>query len=216
MTYFQNSILRYPEMDLACLTWIEKMETFCKTVDSSFWSSPVIIILVTFLLTSVLGAYIAAKFQYRNWKHQKETSDQDEERNVAENIFSEVTKLMDMRLYRKRQLLWSLNRNDSKRVEDKMIEYKDIVYKWNDSNNINLSKIELYFGNDERNFFEKEISRGFIDIGVLLERWYLGREDHPPYNELFSMIDSLNALVYDFDKRLLGAIQTGKVGRFRK
>ena len=183
---------------------------------SPLLSSPVIHILVTFLLTSIVGAKFAQRYQQRNWQHQKKISDQDAERRAAEVAFHEISKLMDKRLYRMRQLLWALNRNDKGRIKDKMSEYSVILYEWNDNNNINLARIEQYFGTNERKFFEGRISRDFIFIGMLLENWYFGNEKHPSFREMFEKIDSLNAHVYSFDKRLLAAIQAGKVGLFRE
>lgn len=87
---------------------------------SPIFSSPVIHILVTFLLTSVVGAKFAQRYQQRNWEHQKRISDQDAERKAAEVAFRDISKLMDKRLYRMRQLLWALNRDDSRRIADKL------------------------------------------------------------------------------------------------
>ena len=182
---------------------------------SSFFSSPIAQVLLSVLLTSGFGAWLVSKIQDRSWRYQKEISDRDLERKIAENVFYDISRLMDKRLYRMRQLLWSLNRNNQVRITAKLVEYQKIVYEWNDNNNVNLSRIEQYFGAREREYFEVRISKDFIFIGMLLERWCGGRTDHPGFTKMFSMIDSLNALVYDFDKRLLLAIQTGQVGKFR-
>ena len=191
------------------------MEDLAELLSSPFFLSPIIQILITFLLTSVLGAWLAKRHQHRNWLHQKDVSDREEERRVAETIFLEISQLMDRRLYRMRQVLWSLNRGDAARIAQKMEEYRQILYDWNDNNNKNLSRLEQYFGPEKRRHFEFRISRDFIFIGMLLEKWYQGNDSHSPFKVMFEKIDGLNALVYNFDKELLLAIQSNKVGRFR-
>ena len=183
-------------------------------LSSALFASPVIHILITFLLTSIVGAWLAQRHQQRSWLHQKKVSDQDAERKAAEIAFRDISQLMDKRLYRMRQVLWSLNRGDNERIAEKIAEYRTVLYEWNDSNNINLSRIEQYFGIEERRLFEQRISRDFIYIGMLLENWYFEKGSYPSFREIFDKIDSLNALVYNLDKRMLAAIQHGNVGLF--
>ena len=194
------------------------MESFLREVSAVFSSallaSPIIHILITFLLTSVVGAWLAQKHQQRNWRYQKKAADQDAERKAAEVAFREISQLMDKRLYRMRQLLWSLNRGDKQRIAEKLAEYRAVLYEWNDSNNVNLSRMEQYFGVEERRVFEHRISRDFIYIGMLLENWYFKGGSCLSFNEIFTKIDSLNALVYNLDRRMLAAIQRGSVGLF--
>ena len=126
------------------------MDCSANLLSSPFFSSPIIHILITFLLTSVLGAWLAKRHQHRNWLHQKDVSDREEERRVAETIFLEISQLMDRRLFRMRQFLWALNRDDTNRIAEKLEDYREVLYDWNDNNNKNLSQIEQYFGPEKK------------------------------------------------------------------
>jgi hypothetical protein len=76
-------------------------------------------IIIGFLLTTVLGGVLGFYFQNRTWDHQNKIQRAEQERlhmmqlneekrEKALQIFDEVSRLMDKRLYRLRLLYWSL------------------------------------------------------------------------------------------------------------
>jgi hypothetical protein len=76
-------------------------------------------IIIGFLLTTVLGGLLGSFFQNRTWDHQnkiqqaeqerlRETQLAEEKRDKALQIFDEISRLMDKRLYRLRLVYWSL------------------------------------------------------------------------------------------------------------
>jgi len=63
-----------------------------------------IILLLGFLLTTICGSILTYNFQKRSWEHQHEVELQDKERQQAEYVFSEISSLMDSRIYNMRRL----------------------------------------------------------------------------------------------------------------
>ena len=96
-----------------------------------------------FLLTTVLGGSLGFFFQQRSWAHQHTVQRMEQERERAVQIFEEVSRLMDKRLYRLRLLYWGLagesdNAKWSALSESRMEDYRKVLYEWNDSINRNL------------------------------------------------------------------------------
>lgn len=60
-------------------------------------------LVVGFLLTSVLGGILAFFFQRRQWTHQHAVQQEDLRRENATQVFEEVSRLLDKRLYRQRR-----------------------------------------------------------------------------------------------------------------
>lgn len=108
-----------------------------------------ILVVAGFLLTTVLGGLLGFFFQRRTWAHQHRVQTQDRERERAVLVFEEISKLLDRRLYRLRRLYWSLVADEdvhSERSDNRMDDYQDVLYEWNDSINRNLALIQQYFG----------------------------------------------------------------------
>ena len=67
-------------------------------------NEPILLLVIGFVLTSVLGGALAYLFQQRAWRHQYETERRDQQRQLALKTFEEVSALLDQRLYRSQVL----------------------------------------------------------------------------------------------------------------
>lgn len=77
------------------------------------------LLLVGFFFTSIVGAALAAYFQNRSWDYQEMDRSRSSERTAATNVFEDVSKPMDKRIYRMRRLNWKLrdfNENSSRAI----------------------------------------------------------------------------------------------------
>jgi Tfp pilus assembly protein PilN len=63
-------------------------------------------LIVGFLLTTVAGGVLGYFFQSRSWSHQYDAQFREQERERAAKAFDEISRLLDKRLYRLRQLYW--------------------------------------------------------------------------------------------------------------
>jgi len=62
-----------------------------------------------FLLTTLCGGLLGFVFQRRNARYQWLRARWEKELGEAQAVFEEVSRLLDRRLYRTRQLLWSFH-----------------------------------------------------------------------------------------------------------
>ena len=88
---------------------------------------------------AVIASGAAAIFQYWNWTHQENVKKLDRELASAQTAFDEISKNLDERLYRYRQLIFSFRRQDSEITEQKLEDYRKVLYRWNDNINRNYS-----------------------------------------------------------------------------
>ncbi|MFC5641620.1 hypothetical protein [Kitasatospora cinereorecta] len=178
-----------------------------------------ILLVVGFLLTTVLGGLLGFFFQQRTWAHQHRVQIQDHDRDRAVLVFEEISRLLDKRLYRLRLLYWSLAEDTdtrSERSESRMQDYRQVLYEWNDSINRNLALIEQYFGIDIRDRLDYRVGTTFVALGRAVEAmWRLF--DSPTAANGGQIDDALLAelesQIYHYNLDMLRAIQDGRVGR---
>ena len=73
-------------------------------------NDPIVLLVMGFLLTSVLGGGLAYLFQQRAWRHQYKIQRQDLHHQQALKTFEELSSLLDQRLYRMRLIFWAAKR----------------------------------------------------------------------------------------------------------
>ena len=175
-------------------------------------------IIVTFALTTVVGGILGYVFQSRAWRHQNDAKLLESERAVATKVFEEISRLMDKRLYRMRQLYWRLKDEQTAEaiLEDRMNSYREIIYEWNDNLNRNLALAQAYFGKAVRHDLEMVVYEEFSRIGLLLENLYkerrAGRAIKPA--ALGTELTNLGLKIYELNLKIIILIQNQTVGVF--
>ncbi len=183
--------------------------------------SQLLLLVVGFVLTTVLGGTFAYALQSRSWRHQHDVQVREQERERAVQAFDEISRLLDRRLYRLRQLYWHVedkprgDEGDDTKTE--LDGYRAVVYEWNESVNRNLALVHQYFGKDLRERLDNRIGAEFRDVGREVEQlWKASRgsdgAEVPPDFE--DRIDRLSDLVYLFNIEMIRMIQSGRIGRF--
>ena len=188
------------------------MEKFFEALVANNLLGQAILVVLGFLLTSVIGAFVGAYFQKRNWNHQRKVTNQDEETLRAQEVFDVWSSLMDRRLYRYRQIIYAFRSEDEARINEKFSDYVTVLYEWNDGLNKNYARLEQYYGKPIRVKLEETIVKDFIFIGSLLEREKKQNADAVGLEKLRALIDDLNAKVYRFNLTLLERIGAGTLG----
>lgn len=181
--------------------------------------SPVFLLVLSFILTSVVGGLLGYYFQNRTWKHQNTARLQENERVTAKSVFENMSMLMDRRLYRSRLLSWSLEDESiqEEAIERHMAEYRQILYEWNDTLIRNLALVEAYFGNDVRQHLEGTVYESFKRIGGQLEKqyneWKASKKISIP-STTSTELQKLSNEIYRLNFSMIRLIQSGKVGVF--
>src|SRR5205807_6782877 len=124
---------------------------------------------IGFLLTTVCGGLLAFVFQRRQAEYQWLRTRREKELTDAQAVFDEVSRLLDRRLYRTRQLLWSFDRLLAGRQQC-LDDYRTIVTEWNDNINRILAMLTIHFSIERRNMIDNQIGAQFRAIGHSLEQ----------------------------------------------
>jgi hypothetical protein len=180
----------------------------------------VILLVIGFGLTSVLGGVLGWFFQSRSWSHQHRVQQRDREREQALKVFEEVSSLLDKRLYRMRLVFWTARRlaqdgGSAEPLEAALDEYRAVVATWNDNLNRSLALVHTYFGGALRDELEDRIYEEFTAIGRALDRFV--REARAGTAAEIPPIDGrlrwLGRQVYGFNVRALELLQDARLGR---
>ena len=174
-----------------------------------------IILITGFVLTTLVGGYLTQSWQERAADIQREAEHLRVEQRAATDVFEELSRLMDKRLYRMRRIHLGMgNKLSEERMAVRWNAYREVLFEWNENLNRNLALVQRYFGDDARNTLEHKIQGGFIEFGRLLEGGTYPDNVTSRYTHRQTVADSLNNIIYNFDITLIGAIQSGKVGAF--
>lgn len=156
---------------------------------------------VTFVLTSILGGALTALFQFSSWKRQQLLTREAELRKTRETIFSEVSRLMDRRLYRLKRLHWALAKSAPER-DAALADYRAVIFEWNDSINRILAMLQVYLSDEIRHELDNGIGRRFVELGAQVESMLKSRQ--APSDAMAHEIEALAGGVYFLNVRMLG------------
>jgi Putative peptidoglycan binding domain len=176
-----------------------------------------VLLVLGFVLTTVVGGALGYYFQRRTWGANRRES----ERSAAADVFDDISRAMDERLYRMRLVYWGLRGGDEDRIAAAMAEYRATLVKWNDNLNRNLALVQRYFGRDVWAFLSGVLYEEFAIIGRHLESWYRRRRDREPGSaeeaRLFVTGRRLQALsndIFELNRLMIAMIQRGGVGLY--
>ena len=172
---------------------------------------PLLLLVVGFLLTGFFGQILIGKIQRRNWKHQFEIERLNRQIKETRTVYEHISLLLDKRIYRSRRLYYSFNDRDIREINNKCVdcfkEFNEMLYKWNDSLNNNIAKIESYFGEKNGKFFQDRLCADLRWVGILLRRYYYNMKDKPSLKNINKAIEITNERVYEMNKRMFVKIR---------
>ena len=159
-----------------------------------------------FVLTTLCGALLGFVFQRRHARYQWLRSRWEKELEEAQAVFEEVSRLLDRRLYRTRQLLWAIERRPDVQQE-RLSEYRTVVTEWNDNINRILALLAIHYTDKLRSTVDNEIGAEFVAIGQSLER-AIRTESKVDAQRLEQRVNQLAGQIYNFNLQLLKEIRT--------
>ena len=124
-----------------------------------------VLLVVGFLLTTVLGGALGWYFQNRSWQNQNDARLREDELRRADDVCRVLSSLLDRRLYRMLRLFHSLradpNSTLSAAVEERTEEgLGGVLFEWNDGLNLNLALVGTYSGDSARRMARQGDLRG--------------------------------------------------------
>jgi hypothetical protein len=158
-----------------------------------------------FFLTTVCGGILGYLFQRQHARYQWLRSRRETEIKEAQAVFEEVSRILDRRLYRSRQLLWSMERSADVRNQ-RLADYRDVVTEWNDNINRILAVLAIHFSDEIRNAIDNDIGAKFVAVGRSMESAIRG--ETMADTKVAGDLDELAARIYGFNVRLLKEIRS--------
>jgi len=177
----------------------------------------IILLVLGFLLTSVAGGVLGNYFQQRTWRHQHDVQQREQERQQAIQIFEEVSKMLDQRIYRMRLMFWAtrdhVREGNADQMDSALAEYRKILQIWNDNLNRCPAMITAYFGEGMRQQLE-DLYEQYASVGRALDQFIRdASQGHvtevPPIGQRLTV---LSHQVYSFNLAMLDQIQHGRLG----
>lgn len=174
----------------------------------------VLLVVLGFILTTVVGGLLGYVFQRRAWSHQFEVQRSAAERDAAAAALDELSSLLDKRRYRMLLIYWQLDQEDREEFERRIVGYRAVLEEWNDGLNRRLALVSTHFGADLKRELEG-LYETYREAGLLLDqaiREKRAGEVHTPLGTLVDLLEGLNLRNYSFGETGLNLILTGKVG----
>lgn len=164
-----------------------------------------VLLVVGFLLTTVVGGFLGYFFQNRAWSHQHRVTAASSRREAAFAVFEGLSTLMDKRLYRMRIFddAIAVAGTTPTDIAAALEEYRRVRRDWNDNLNRNLARIEAYFGSDVRQKIESGVYRDFSKLDRELMANYQKRLRNTDVTSCAAQLDSLSHLIYDANVEML-------------
>jgi tetratricopeptide (TPR) repeat protein len=181
----------------------------------------VLLLVIGFALTSVLGGALGYLFQTRSWAHQHRAQRRDQQHEQAVKVFEEVSSALDKRLYRMRLVFWAAKRcaragADLSHLRNALADYRKTLEAWNDNLNRTLALVETFFGGAVRGELEDHIYYEYSAIGRALDQFVRDvsvsdRED-VPVPQIGGRLTWLSREVYSLNLKMLQLMQQDKLG----
>jgi hypothetical protein len=162
-------------------------------------------LIIGFVLTTLCGGLLGFIFQRRHERYQWLRNRSEKELEVCQAVFEEVSRILDKRLYRSRQLLQAIKANPFD--DAKLASYREVVTQWNENINRILALLTISFGEEVRNTLDNDVGAEFVKVGRLLEQ-AIREKTAPNHEDITARLDAIGNKVYQFNLSLLQHIQT--------
>ncbi len=164
---------------------------------------------LTSIIIGAMGSVIGVYLQDRSWEKQYKLSLIESDRKMAEEIFSEISRLMDSRVYKTRLLLNA--KYNKKNYSVSLQKYSAHLIEWNENLNRNVALIKSYFGTNASNYFYNDVHLALREIGSKIQNC---REiNNSTYKAISTELDNINNSICNMDSIMLNLIQQNNIGR---
>ena len=177
---------------------------------------------LNFLLIGLFTVIISNYFNRKISDLERDFEVLQYDRMTAESTFERISEMMNTRLFRMRQLLWHYQdpQYESER-EQLRVAYRAALDEWNSNLSTNASLMELRFGKEMREQYEKQIHEVFRNLHsqfVDAVRASDSMEESQFVHKLGEVELATQPLTNNIDElnlAMLKAIENGSVGRNR-
>lgn len=156
----------------------------------------ILTVVLGFILTGLVGNQLIQRWQHRNWLHQQHFIGAEKEYSALRELVTEISGLINKRLYKMRRLLWSISNPDPTKMDKSLQEYDVTITTWNESLNSFYVRLNFYLSYYDTTTLEKQIHERFQRAGGKLEQFVRQkRAGSPPSDaEVAALERSLTSL----------------------
>lgn len=180
-----------------------------------------VVLVISFLLTTVAGGFLGTYLQQRAWRRQNEARLREEELRRADTTCQTLSALIDKRRYRMLRLLNAMQehgegRDASAQLEQCRQSYDAVLFEYNDSLNVHFSLVGTYFGERARAWLQDEVHATFVRAGEHLVRAGRAASAGESAAQLASagqQLEVLNGHIYRLSVFMMAMLREGRVGR---
>jgi hypothetical protein len=169
-------------------------------------------ILLTFLLTGLIGNWLAQRWQQRNWMNQQRFLGEEKEYISLKDLWEQLSGLAAKRLWRMRWVLFAIDDKNDAAVQERLVEYTSVLSEWNEKFTPMCARLTLL----TRWAFTYELDRGiqndFVNAGLKLERLVKARLSNQHVDRrgtlmLHKEFDVLSGRLFAFNRDVLRAVE---------
>ncbi len=133
------------------------------------------------IISILLAASAARRWQQKNWLLQQRIADQEKINLETKRLFDDFISIASKRHFRSKRLLWALGTGKLEKIEEARKSYDDILFEWNDveiSWNVRFVK-NLSNGSHLLSDIDRRIRVPFVVVGAKLENGVRTITNHP-------------------------------------
>jgi hypothetical protein len=169
------------------------------------------LLIIGFILTGIIGTFVSFYFQTKTSINNYNMGLIESERKAARDIFEEVIKDMDSRVYYAQLVSDDYSFHPETGVQPKVWDkYVIQMNAWNENINRRKSLGEMYFGPQCLNTIEM-IHSNFLDLNILLNE--IKKGNPASQAKAKTLAYSINARIYKLSNQMTYKILNDSVGR---
>ncbi len=133
------------------------------------WTA-IVTILLTFLLTSVLGNFFVHAWQHQNWLIQRRILETEAQYEALQKTFDEVSDLAGKRQHRMFRLLSSLLHDGDDTIGKRLADYDEATALWNERLAGMFARLTMHLNYGFTRQLERRIQPRFVGIDSALSK----------------------------------------------
>ncbi|MBL1256181.1 hypothetical protein [Methylocystis sp. Sn-Cys] len=172
-------------------------------------------IFFSFVLTAVIGNFLAAGWQYRNWIAQQKVSVSQKKNEEQMALLDEIERLASSRRFHMARFAYSLETDDDELIKSRFTEFDKTLVQWNERYSAFLAKLRIYRTFDDAIRLETRIhtplSLCTSDLAALHKKDKATRFEKIRKLKIHARLNTINGEIIDFSRDYLTEISRNSV-----
>jgi hypothetical protein len=177
--------------------------------------SAIAAVILTFVLTGLIGNKLLQGWQQRNWLIQQRFLGHEKEYFALKDLADEIASLLGARVYQMQRLLLSLQRSSDEQFLNRVADYEDIVKRWNERLTTFYVRLPLLASNDLVYYLESIVQKKLQFAGANIDECVyqrrIGGTSKDTAKNTLKMLHSIQANAINFNKKLLRIVEARRV-----